>query len=285
MFQRRARRDGDTPERSRRDARQPVPRLAATSKDSPIATSSRRQCRRPTPAPDRTSRPHRLSAVEDRGSDRSRLHGAAVITRNNGEKDFQFTEEARVSSKGAPLYYSNRVSMKWQAGVLPSRRLRAGRRQQLLAVRACAVREFFPSPSIRRNRPSDDRGLESTVRPPGPRKNLDIVAARARARKQKSGAGTRSSRGDRPAVALNRKRASPDVSRSSRHLSRRPGATVYGTPTRFKAGGFNAASPAGAKRTTRNTAGKLRSGVKTSGMNGRLTAAVAAFHNRWTTCR
>src|SRR6185436_3226043 len=41
-----------------------------------------------------------------------------LATRTNAEEDFQFTTEARVSSaKAAPLPLSDRVAMRWQAGV------------------------------------------------------------------------------------------------------------------------------------------------------------------------
>src|SRR5262249_52281146 len=41
-----------------------------------------------------------------------------LITRNNKEEDFQFTEEARFSSaKSAPIALSPRVALKWQLGV------------------------------------------------------------------------------------------------------------------------------------------------------------------------
>ena len=41
-----------------------------------------------------------------------------LVTRTNAEEDFQFTEEARISSaRAAPVVLSDRVTMKWQAGV------------------------------------------------------------------------------------------------------------------------------------------------------------------------
>src|SRR6185503_14752524 len=41
-----------------------------------------------------------------------------LITRSNAEEDLQFTQEARfASAKAAPIRLSDRVTMKWQAGV------------------------------------------------------------------------------------------------------------------------------------------------------------------------
>src|SRR6185295_12009360 len=41
-----------------------------------------------------------------------------AVTRTNHEEDFQFTEEARVSSsKAAPIALGSGVTLKWQAGL------------------------------------------------------------------------------------------------------------------------------------------------------------------------
>ena len=71
--------------------------------------------------------------------------------------------------------------------------------------------------------------------------------------------------------------------RSSRSAYRvAPTATVYGTAARgFKAGGFNAASPAGAEAYGQEHSWNYEGGVKTSALADRLSASVAAFYIDW----
>ena len=58
--------------------------------------------------------------------------------------------------------------------------------------------------------------------------------------------------------------------------------TIYGTVGRgFKAGGFNAASPAGSEAYGEEQAWHLEGGVKTAWVGGRLTANMAVFHIDW----
>ena len=61
-----------------------------------------------------------------------------------------------------------------------------------------------------------------------------------------------------------------------------PNASVYGTVARgFKAGGFNAASPAGAEAYDQEHSWNYEAGVKTSALADRLTASIAAFSIDW----
>ena len=209
-----------------------------------------------------------------------------LITRNNAEKDFQFTEEARVSSaKSAPLVLSDRVSMKWQAGVFAFTQ----------NYEQDAVNNFSPfvlSPFV--NFPVSQHSPQSTLDDRGLgiygqgtwtfAKNFDIVAgARADHENKKAALNTFFSPAIAPAVALNPEKSFTDVSPQFAVAYRvTPAATVYGTAGRgFKAGGFNAASPAGLEAYDQEHSWNYEGGVKTSAMNGRLTAAVAAFHIDW----
>jgi iron complex outermembrane receptor protein len=61
-----------------------------------------------------------------------------------------------------------------------------------------------------------------------------------------------------------------------------PKATLYGTAARgFKAGGFNAASPAGAEAYGQEHSWSFEGGLKTSLLSDRFSASIAAFYIDW----
>ena len=61
-----------------------------------------------------------------------------------------------------------------------------------------------------------------------------------------------------------------------------PVATIYATAARgYKAGGFNAASPAGSESYGQERSWNYEGGVKSSALAGRVTASVAAFRIDW----
>jgi iron complex outermembrane receptor protein len=209
-----------------------------------------------------------------------------LITRNNAEKDFQFTEEARVASaKTAPVVLSDRVSMKWQAGVFAFTQ----------SYEQDAVNSFSPfvlSPfitfAVSQHSPQstlDDRGMGVYGQATWTfSRNLDIVAgARADHEHKEATLNTFFSPAIAPAVALSPEKGFSDVSPQFAVAYRvTPAASVYGTAARgFKAGGFNAASPSGAEAYGQEHSWNYEGGVKTSAMNGRLSASVAAFHIEW----
>jgi iron complex outermembrane receptor protein len=86
-----------------------------------------------------------------------------------------------------------------------------------------------------------------------------------------------------PAIVLTPERDFSDVSPQFAAAYRAsPHATVYGTVARgFKAGGFNAASPAGADAYGQEHSWNYEAGVKTSALADRLTASIAAFSIDW----
>jgi iron complex outermembrane recepter protein len=211
-----------------------------------------------------------------------------LITRNNAEKDFQFTEEARVASaKGAPLVLSDRVSMKWQAGAFAFTQ----------NYEQDAVNNFSPfvlSPFV--NFPISQHSPQSTLDDRGMgvygqttwtvARNLDILAgARVDHEHKEANLNTFFSPAipGFPAVALSPQKDFTDVSPQVAVTYRvAPRASVYGTAGRgFKAGGFNAASPSGAEAYDEEHSWNYEGGVKTSALDGRLTANLAAFHIVW----
>jgi len=212
-----------------------------------------------------------------------------LITRNNAEEDFQFTEEARVSSsKAAPIVLSNQVTMKWQAGVFAFTQ----------NYQQDAVNNFSPfvlSPFI--NFPLSQHSPQSTLDDRGLgiygqatwtfSRNLDIVAGVRADHEHKTAALSTffspALPALGPALTLNPERDFTDVSPQfavSYRLT--PAASVYGTAARgFKAGGFNAASPSGGEAYDPEHNWNFEGGIKTTVASNRVTANLAAFHISW----
>ena len=211
-----------------------------------------------------------------------------LITRNNAEKDFQFTEEARLASaKAAPVVLSDRVSMKWQAGVFA---FTQNYEQDAVNNFSPFVLSQFLNFPVSQHSPQstlDDRGLGVygqatwTVA-----RKFDILAG-ARADREHKEASLNTffspSIPGFPAVALSPQKDFTDVSPQFAVTYRlTPAASVYGTAARgFKAGGFNAASPSGAEAYDEEHSWNYEGGVKASALAGRLTANLAAFHIVW----
>lgn len=212
-----------------------------------------------------------------------------LITRNNAEEDFQFTEEARFSSsKAAPIVLSNRVTMKWQAGVFA---FTQNYQQDAVNNFSPFVLSPFINFPISQHSPQstlDDRGLgiygQSTWTFS---KNLDVVAGVRADREHKEAALSTffspALPAFGPAATLSPERDFTDVSPQfavSYRLT--PAANVYGTVARgFKAGGFNAASPTGAEAYDPEHTWNFEGGIKASAAANRVTANLAAFHISW----
>jgi iron complex outermembrane recepter protein len=208
-----------------------------------------------------------------------------LITRNNAEKAFQFTEEIRFASvRNAPIELTPRVRMRWQAGVFV---FTQGYEQD-------AVNHFSPGVlpyinfAVSQHSPQsmlDDRGLgvygQSTLTFAN---NLDVTF------------GLRGDRENRnadintffspvivpPATVVAEKDfndVSPQFAVAYRVVPRQ---IVYGTVARgFKAGGFNPASPAGFEAYGQERSWSYEAGVKTSWLAERLSLNAAVFHIDW----
>jgi iron complex outermembrane recepter protein len=209
-----------------------------------------------------------------------------LITRTNAEKDFQFTEEARVaSSKAAPVRLSDRVTLKWQGGVFAFTQ----------NYEQDAVNNFSPfvlSPflgfPISQHSPQsmlDDRGLGVYGQVTFTISNrLDLVAgARGDREHKEANLHTFFSPAIAPSVMLAPQKDFSDVSPQLAVAYRVvPNASLYGTVSRgFKAGGFNAASPVGAEGYDEEHSWNYEVGVKTSALADRLTASIAVFSIDW----
>jgi iron complex outermembrane recepter protein len=212
-----------------------------------------------------------------------------LITRHNAEEDFQFTEEARfASSKAAPVVLSDRVSMKWQAGVFA---FTQNYQQDAVNNFSPFVLSQFVSVPVSQHSPQsslDDRGMGIYGQATWTfSRNLDVVAG-VRADHEHKEAALNTFfvpvlPGFGPPVSLTPERDFTDVSPQFAVAYRlTPTASVYGTAARgFKAGGFNSASPVGAEAYDPEHSWNFEGGIKTSAASNRVTANLAAFHISW----
>ena len=209
-----------------------------------------------------------------------------LATRTNDEEDVQFTEELRfASARNAPITVSDRVTLRWQAGLFLFTQ-----NYDQTAVNAYSpfVLSQFVGFSVAQTSPDaalDDFGVgvygQGTFTYAG---KLDlIVGARGDRERKRADLNTFFTPAIAPPQVVNASKTFSDVSPQFAVAYRAtPAATVYGTATRgFKAGGFNAASPVGAEAYDQEHSWNYEGGVKTSALGGRLIANLAAFHIDW----
>jgi iron complex outermembrane recepter protein len=206
-----------------------------------------------------------------------------LIRRANTEDSHQFTQEFRVASaKTAPREISDRVTLRWQAGLFFF-----SQAYTQDAVNSFAVSQFVPFP-VEQHSPQaalDEHGVG--------------VFGRGTITINRRLDATIGIRGDHeyktaklvtffvpeiaPAGDVDAERSFNDVSPQftiAYHV--RSNNTVYGTAARgFKAGGFNAASPAGSESYGEEHSWNYEGGVKTSWLAERLSVNVAAFYIDW----
>jgi iron complex outermembrane receptor protein len=209
-----------------------------------------------------------------------------LITRDNNEKDFQFTEEVRFASpSGAPARLADSVALKWQAGLF----LFTQNYEQ------DAINNFSPfllSPllgfPIRQHSPQselDDVGIgvygqaTATVR-----ENFDLTFG-ARVDHENREAALKTfyepafTPGNNVSAEKGFSNVSPQFAASYRFQT---GRMLYVSAGRgFKGGGFNSASPAGSEAYGEEHAWHMESGVKTVLADGKLSANAAVFYIDW----
>lgn len=207
-----------------------------------------------------------------------------LVRRRNQEEALQFTQEVRVAS-AAPLAVSPNVSLKWQAGAFV---FTQGYDQSavnsyspfvLNQAIPFAVNETSPQSAL------DDAGVgvygQGTLTI---QQNFDVIlGARLDHESKDATLDTMYS----PTIAAPRHVAaarsftavSPNVTAAYRLQGNR---MVYASVGKgFKAGGFNAASPAGAEAFDEEHAWHAEAGLKSSWAEGRLLANLAIFHIDW----
>lgn len=209
-----------------------------------------------------------------------------LVTRNNTEQDFQFTEEFHVaSSKAAPISLSDRVALKWQAGVFVFTQ----------NYEQDAINNFSPfvlSPFL--GFPVSQHSPQSTLDDSGVgvygqgtwtfSNKLDVtVGARGDREYKQANLSTFFSPAISPVAAVNAERDFSDVSPQFALAYRIvPKTTAYATIARgYKAGGFNSASPVGSEAYGEEHSWNYEAGAKTSWLGDRLSVGGAAFHIDW----
>jgi iron complex outermembrane receptor protein len=209
-----------------------------------------------------------------------------LITRDNSEKDVQFTQEVRLASAAAsPVLMSPNVSLRWQAGL--SFFTQNYEQDAVNTFSPFLLSPFIPFPVAQHSPLSslDDVGFGAygqgtwTVRD-----RLDVSAGARFDHETKEG---HLSTFFSPAIAppgnvageADFTHVSPQFSASFRAT---PRVRIYGTVAEgFRAGGFNAASPAGREAYGQEQSWNYEGGVKTSLLNQRLAMSVAVFHIDW----
>jgi iron complex outermembrane receptor protein len=209
-----------------------------------------------------------------------------LITRHNAEKDFQFTQEVRLASaKAAPIALADRVTMKWQAGVFAF--TQNYEQDAVNSFSPFVLSPFLGFPVSQHSPQStlDDRGIGVYAQGTWTiSTKLDLVAgARADRVHKQAELNTFFAPAIAAPVVLNPEKDFSDVSPQFAAAYRIASRTnVYGTVARgFKAGGFNAASPAGAEAYDQEHSWNYEAGVKTSGFADRLSASIATFYIDW----
>lgn len=209
-----------------------------------------------------------------------------LLTRTNLEESVQFTQEVRVASAvNRPVQLSDGASLRWQAGVFV---FTQNYDQDAVNDFAPFVLSPFIPLAVSQTSPRatlDDVGLgvfgQGTVTV---RDRFDVTAGARVDHEQKDAVLATSFS---PAIAPAREvradatfsNVSPQVAVAARVA---PGQTVYASLARgFKAGGFNAAAPAGSDAYGEEHTWSLEGGVKTTWAGGRVRANVAVFRLDW----
>jgi iron complex outermembrane receptor protein len=211
---------------------------------------------------------------------------APLVRRDNAEESGQFTQELRVSSAAnAPIRLSDRVPLKWQAGVFAF--VQSYEQDAVNAYSPFVLSPQLPL-TVSQHSPEatlDDAGVgvfgQATVTFA---ERVDVTGG-ARMDYESKSASLRTFYS--PAIAPERlvtpeesfSNVSPQMSVAVRL---NPDRLVYAAMGRgFKAGGFNAASPVGSEAYGEEQTWNLEGGVKSTWANGRVTANAAVFRIDW----
>jgi iron complex outermembrane receptor protein len=223
-----------------------------------------------------------------------------LITRDNTEKDVQFTQEVRfASAAAAPIVMSPTVNLRWQAGVSG---FTQNYEQDAFNIFAPFVLSpFVSSPTTRRSPITDLDDLGFGAYGQGTwsiRERVDVTAGarfdyeRKEARRivfpafrlePRAVVGFNAVRDpaadEDPVLGADFTHVSPQFSATFRAT---PRVRIYGTVAQgFRAGGFNAASPAGREAYGQEDTWNYEGGVKSSLLGQRLSLSVAVFHIDW----
>ena len=209
-----------------------------------------------------------------------------LLRRDNTEKSVQFTQEVRVASAAdAPLSLSDDVPLRWQAGVFV---FTQNYEQDAVNTFSPFVLSPFLGFPISQHAPQstlDDVGVglygQTTATFDG---RVDMtVGARVDHENKKASLHTFFSPAIAPGRLVTPEQSFSNVSpQASVAVRLQPGRMVYVAAGRgFKAGGFNAASPAGSDAYGEEHTWNLEGGMKTAWAGGRVTANAAVFRIAW----
>jgi iron complex outermembrane recepter protein len=206
-----------------------------------------------------------------------------IITRDNTEKDFQFTQEVRFASADSrAIQLANSARLRWQSGVFLFTQA-----YQQDAINSFAPFVFAPFPVSQHSPLSklDDFGLgvfgQGTVTF---HERLDLTAgARVDSEHKSANLQTFYAPAIIPGATVDAEKSFSNVSPQVALAYRlRPDETLYATVGRgYKAGGFNAASPAGSEAYGEEKTWHFEGGVKTLFANGRISTNAAIFYIDW----
>jgi iron complex outermembrane recepter protein len=209
-----------------------------------------------------------------------------LVTRENSEEALQFTQEVRLASGVAPVRLSGNATLKWQAGVFL---FTQGYDQDAINSFSpfvldrslpFAVSQHSPESSL------DDAGVgvygQGTITL---HSNLDVTLGARIDHESKEATldtffvpqlpfGTSRVSADRGFSDV-----SPQASVAYRFAPDRMGYVSLGRG--YKAGGFNAASPAGSEAFGEEHAWHVEGGMKTAWAAGKVIANASVFHIDW----
>lgn len=208
-----------------------------------------------------------------------------LATRNNNEKDFQFTQEVRLASAAAsPITLSNAMSLRWQSGVF----FFTQNYDQLVVQTFSpfvipqvpfAVRNVSPDAAL------DDVGVGVYGQGTLSLKNRVDLSFGARIDHESKDANLATS--TEPAIApptsVTASRSFSDVSPQVAATFRiTPETMVYASVNRgYKAGGFNPVSLPGSEAYGEEHAWHVEGGVKTAAAAGKVSFAASVFAIDW----
>ncbi len=213
-----------------------------------------------------------------------------LITRNNREESFQFTQEVRLASAAnAPIRLSDDAALRWQTGVFFFTQDYEQDAANTFSPFLLSALSGFPVPfSVTQSSPQselDDVGIgvygQGTVTLDS---RLDLIAGVRADHEQKDAAlQTFSSPVFFPPTDVVAERDFSDVSPQFAAAMRiQPGNTVYASLSRgFKAGGFNPSSPVGSEAYGEEHTWSLEGGVKTTWAGGRVMTNASVFRIDW----
>lgn len=209
-----------------------------------------------------------------------------LVSRENTEKDFQFTQEVRLASAAAaPVRLGDAVSLAWQTGAF----LFTENYEQLAqnSYAPFVLSPFVDFPVIETSPDAEIDGFGVSVYGQGTftvREKLDLIAGARFDRETKEALlNTGFAPMIAPPASIDTDVSFTNVSPQFAALYRlRPAQTLYGSISRgFKAGGFNPVSPVGSEAYDEEYAWHAEGGIKTSAMNGRVRFNAAAFWIDW----